>query len=334
MMLKIGLILSFLLLSSCSLLPHRKSSFHCQVKRAALDIGSGSTKVLAAKVDKCKRKVLEIYSERNFAFKFKESLHLNQGRLSEDDFSKIKGTLIELKEQLQASGVALSGVATEVFRQANNGPGFIARLSRETGIPIKLINQKEEAHLGFWGAVAVTEKNPQNIVVWDIGGGSMQITTQRKDHLFTYLGKLASVSFKNKILSYKKKKRGSPNPIGEFATLWASNLAEKESQKVDREVKYDANKKEVIGIGGVHYFSIKNQLRLSPNRPYSLFQLEEAIAKRRNWSDRQLFGSYKETEVSNLILVKSFMKGLGIQTVLPAKVNLATGVLFNEALWQ
>lgn len=315
---------------SCGHSP-KNAAFHCHKNRAALDIGSGSTKLLVAKVDKCQRKILSIISEKNFAFKFKEALHLNNGRLPEEEFNKLKETLLQLKKT--TLGYSLSGVATEVFRQAKNGDSFISRLSRETGISIKLINQEEEAHLSFWGAVAVTGKKPSEIVVWDIGGGSMQMTTQRKDHLFTYLGKLASVSFKNRILSYQKKKRGSPNPIGPYGALWASALAKKEAEKVDKVIKVDVKNKEVLGVGGVHYYSIRNQLKLQQDRPYALYQLDRVIKERHSWTDRQLFGSYKETEVSNLILVSGFMKGLELNTVKPVKVNLATGVLFDESLW-
>lgn len=319
-------------ITTCSL-PHQKSKYYCEVQRAALDIGSGSTKLLAAKVDKCRKKIVRVVKESSFAIKFKESLHLHNGVLPEEIYSEVKERLIQIKSELSKSGFLLSGVATEVFRQAKNGKTFITRLSKETGIPIRLIDQKKEAHLGFWGAVAVTGKDPNKILVWDIGGGSMQMTTQRKETLFTYLGKLASVSFKIKILSYQKKKRGSPNPIGQYGTLWAADLAEREAKKVDYILKSDAKIKEVIGIGGVHYFSVRNQLQINPGTPYSTFQIEDVIKERQNWSDRQLFGSYKETEVSNLILVKSFMKALNFNTVLSAKVNLATGVLFDESLW-
>lgn len=331
---KVFLAASFILVlfaaGSCSLSP-KNAAFHCHKNRAALDIGSGSTKLLIARVDKCQRKILEITSEKNFAFKFKEALHLNEGRLPEEEFMKLKNTLMGLKKE--TAGYNISGVATEVFRQARNGKTFITRLSKETGIPIKLINQEEEAHLGFWGAVAVTGKKPSEIVVWDIGGGSMQMTTQRKDHLFTYLGKLASVSFKNRVLAYQKKKRGSPNPIGPYGALWASALAKEEAGKVDKVIKVDVKNKEVLGVGGVHYYSVRNQLKLKQDQPYALYQLDRVIKERHSWSDRQLFGSYKETEVTNLILVSGFMKGLDLNTVRPVKVNLATGVLFDESLW-
>lgn len=325
------LIFICLILVSCSLLPHRKSDYHCIQTRTALDIGSGSTKVLTASINSCKRKILAILDNTGFPLKFKEALHLNEGRIPESLYNELVEVIKKLRLS-QARG-QMRGVATEVFRQAKNGKAIIERLKRETGVSVEIINQQREAELGFWGALAVTGKKANDVVVWDIGGGSMQITTRRKDHFFSYLGKLASVSFKNKILAHKGKQRGSPNPLGKYTRLWAEKLAMDEVKNVDREVVQDLKKKELIGIGGVHYFSIRNQLSLEPNSPASIYQLERAIDKRQFWSDSKLFGEYKETEVTNLILVKSFLKALNVETVLPVKVNLATGLLFDESSW-
>ncbi|MCF8058927.1 MAG: hypothetical protein K9K67_06510 [Bacteriovoracaceae bacterium] len=319
--------------SSCSTLPHLSSPYHCEKLRGGIDIGSGSTKVLVAKVNKCERKIITVVEEKNFPFKFKEALHLNNRRLPEDLYEKIKSMILNLKQKFKDQEIQFSGVATEVFREADNGTSFITRLAKETKSDLRVVDQEKEAELGFWGAVAVTGKKPEEILVWDIGGGSMQMTTMRKNHLFNYLGKLASVSLKNSILTYQKKTRGSPNPIGKYTALWAKQLIHDEALKIDTVIKEDAKNKEVIGIGGVHFYSIKNQLNLEDSHPYSQYQLNQQAKERVNWSDQRFSGSYKETEASNLLLVKSFMESLKIETVLPIKVNLATGILFDENLW-
>lgn len=329
-----GLIFLILFLISCDHLPHNKSPLHCHLKRAAIDMGSGSTKILVAKVDKCQRRILNIIEEKNFPFKFKESLHLHGNRidpkLEEKVIEKLKGFL----DRLKSADIAISGVATEVFRQALNGKDFIRVLSHQLKIPLKVIDQEKEAHLGFWGAVGVTQKDPQKILVWDIGGGSMQITTLQGKKPQTYLGKLASVSFKNTIVNHQGQRRGSPNPIGLHTATWAENYATKYAQKdISQHFKTLVNKKEVLGIGGVHYYSIRMQVGEVKNSVFSQYDLDNAISERRDWADHKFVSNYKETEVSNLILVKSFMKALNIQSVKPIKVNLATGLLFDEDLW-
>ncbi|MCR9204408.1 MAG: hypothetical protein NXH75_07520 [Halobacteriovoraceae bacterium] len=319
---------------SCSSPEDTNYSFRCHVIRAGIDIGSGSTKFLLAKIDKCKRSLIGVLKEENIAIKFKESLHLNKDRISENLLGKAKSAITNFMVTHNVSTGQIRGVATEVFREAKNGDVVINRLARETGVSLKIIDQKKEAELGFWAVIGMTGKQPNDILVWDIGGGSMQMTVERKGHLFSYLGKLASVSFKNYVLKEKSLKRGSPNPIGSYSGVQSYNYAYSFAQKeVDIEIQQEAKRREVIGIGGVHYYSVRMQLNRKPNSPYSLYELLRESNKRVNWSDSKFSGLYKETEASNLLLVGGFMKALGIETVLPLKVNLATGILFDDTLW-
>lgn len=322
------------IITACSTPNEKNYAFKCHEVRAGVDMGSGSTKFLLAKIDKCKKTLLGVLKEENVAIKFKESLHLNKERITEELYQKAKGAITQFIVTNRISSGQIRGVATEVFREAKNGEVIVDRLTRETGISFKLIDQRKEAELGFWAVIGMTGKDPSNILVWDIGGGSMQMTAERKGHLFSYLGKTASVSFKNYILEEKNLKRGSPNPIGSYTGVQAFNHAYTVAQKeVDIEIQQEAKKREVIGIGGVHYFSIRMQLDRKPNSPYSLYELLQESNKRVNWSDSKFAGLYKETEASNLLLVGGFMKALGIETVLPLKVNLATGILFDDTLW-
>ncbi len=331
---QVFIIFSFFFFLSCSQLPHNKTPFHCHEERAALDMGSGSTKVIIAKVDRCKKEILSVIKEKNFPFKYKESLHLHKNTIPETMLNSVSEELNLFLSPFRKSGTQISAVATEVFRQASNGGAFVQSLSKRVNFPITIIDQKKEATLGFWGAVGLTQKPKDDIVVWDIGGGSMQITTLIGNTPHTYLGKLASVSFKNRIIHYQGRQRGSPNPIGHHTAKWAENLAKKiASVDVPEEIRDAISHKEVIGIGGVHYFSIREQLQKPINSPYSSFDLKKTINQRANWKDHKFQGNYKETEISNLILVKAFYDALNMKGVLPQKVNLATGVLLDDDLW-
>ena len=54
----------------------------------------------------------------------------------------------ELLEAARAVGaVSFSGIATEVFRKAANGSQLLKRL-QALGLPINIISQQEEGHLG------------------------------------------------------------------------------------------------------------------------------------------------------------------------------------------
>jgi len=322
---------SSLLLTSCQL---PRIGIQCIQKRAALDIGSGSTKVLAVKMNTCKREIL--YTEKNISIplKFKESLNLNNGRLSEDNLKDAIAKLSPIIKELSQREFEIRTVATEAFRQASNGEVFIKRLESKTGLEIEIIDQQREAELGFWGAVGSLNKDPKSLVVWDIGGGSMQISSIRVRKLFYYLGKTASVSFKDQVLKLKGKRRGSPNPLGPHSALAAVELARDVARtEVGVEIKEESEEKEVIGIGGVHFFSVRKGLELPEGVPYSQHQLQMAINQRSSWDDFKLGGNYSETDVTNLALILGFMRELKINSVMPVQVNLATGLLFTESFW-
>lgn len=307
----------------------------CEKERGALDIGSGSTKFTYARVDVCKDKIIKVIAKIQFPLKFKEHITFNNGLLRDSIFMKASKNLNTYFKSIKIHPRDIRAVATAAFRQAKNGKSFIDRLSQAIGVKIHLITQEDEALLGFKGAQVVTGKKKENIVVWDIGGGSMQMTSFNLGSYDFYKGKLASVTLKDKVLKWKGKQRGSPNPLGAYigqrAIYYSTGYA---SEHVPNAIKGAIKAgKEVIGVGGVHYQSLRKQLNLYPNTPYSLYQLEKALNKRVHFHDQQLTGQYKETEVTNLALVLGHMKALGIRTVLPVKVNLATGLLFTERFW-
>lgn len=81
-----------------------------------------------------------------------------------------------LLAKVKAIGCAeISGVATEVFRKASNGPQYLERL-RQCGLPVQLVAQEMEAELGFKTAVSSGKYPNSSVLAWDSGGASFQIT--------------------------------------------------------------------------------------------------------------------------------------------------------------
>lgn len=323
-------------LNACSHIDQSKDC-KCIVYRAAFDVGSETTKMKVAKVNKCLQK-----NEGN--------IYRNEAKISyaENHRSGVftpeiqKAGIIALSRlKNEATGhraEAFSGVATESFRQTSNTPEFLDEVKKKTGISLKLIDQNEEAILGYLAATAAFTLKPEKTIVWDIGGSSMQIILRDKNKKFIiYRGKTASVSFKEKIISEIKhqnvKQNSSPNPIGNENLLKAIKMASIASGDVPQEIKEVINKQDtvIIGIGGVHNQSIKKQLK--SGAIYTQKELKNAIDRRIELTDKEIGGRYAGTDVSNLILVLGFMKSLGIKEVVPVDVNLADGVLIDPAFW-
>lgn len=321
--------------SSCSLLNSNLKN-PCIEKQVALDIGSGSSKILAAEMNTCEGKIIKVLFKESKAIKVKESLVNNlipDPIVAQLDiaFSDWLTKLKPLKIQ------TFKGIATEVFRSSTNGNFVISELEKKHQIKIKIITQVEESILGFWSAVGASRLDPKNVISWDIGGGSMQMTTLNDNNEFIfYNGKMASVSFKNEYLKTTKCRNNtncSPNPMGLKGVLSAVKIADLYAKKnVPIEFKKEFKLKTVIGIGGVHSKSIWNQLlRSQPNETeLNLNNLQTLVFENAKLSDQDLKSDYAETEVTNIALVLGFMKRLEIQSVKPFDVDLTTGILVQK----
>lgn len=72
-------------------------------------------------------------------------------------------------------------LATAAVRDAQNGPAFIRRVRRELGIGVRILSGDEEAEYGFVGAVRGLPV--EDGILFDLGGGSMQVSRFRKRRL-------------------------------------------------------------------------------------------------------------------------------------------------------
>lgn len=312
------LLIFLILFSSCTHLKSRS----CIEKKGAFDIGSGSTKAIFATINKCEGKIVKVLFEKQSPIKFKASLRRNDKKIPRSLSKKALNVLKQWKKEGTKLGITkYTAVATEVFRQATNGGRLIKKLSHDAEIPIKIITQEDEAKIGFWAGVASSPALPKATLVWDIGGASMQMSyLNTNGKIEFYLGKLASVSFKEKISG-----NFSPNPLTPVgatqAVIRARNLA-----KTDVPIKFRKSIKDmnVVGIGGVHYHSIGKKFNYMS---YDKLSLKTKLLESSNMTDKQIGGAYSATEITNMALVLGYMNALNITEVKPVKANLAHGLL-------
>ena len=66
-------------------------------------------------------------------------------------------------------------VATEACRRAANGPEFIRRVRRSTGIDLEVLGHDEEARLAMLGCLPLIDPDADQLLMLDIGGGSTEI---------------------------------------------------------------------------------------------------------------------------------------------------------------
>ncbi len=78
---------------------------------------------------------------------------------------------------------ATVAVATSAIRDAPNGPVFVDRVARRTGLVLRIVSGEEEARLGYLGVASSWELDRD--LVADLGGGSLQLATTREGRLET-----------------------------------------------------------------------------------------------------------------------------------------------------
>ena len=98
-----------------------------------------------------------------------------RGKLTDETMARTTEALRDFQAIAKgARAKRIVAVATAAMRDAANGPLFAKRMERELGIRIEIIGAQAEARYGFTGAVRGL--NVSNGLLFDLGGGSVQIT--------------------------------------------------------------------------------------------------------------------------------------------------------------
>jgi len=143
---------------------------------AALDLGTNNCRLLIAAVHGHGFRVIESFSR---IVRLGEGLSAS-GRLTPRAMGRsIEALRICAGRLSRYRGLRLRAVATEACRQAVNGHEFAARVKRETGLVMEIINAEEEARLALAGCASLLDDSAPHAFVFDIGGGSTEIIWRR-----------------------------------------------------------------------------------------------------------------------------------------------------------
>jgi len=139
---------------------------------AALDLGTNNCRLLIARPSGRDFTVIDAFSR---VVKLGEGL-ATSGHLSDAAMDRTLTALTICADKLRRRNVRLArSVATEACRRASNGPDFIERVRRETGIALDIISAEEEARLAVLGCHVLLEAGDGPAVIFDIGGGSTEL---------------------------------------------------------------------------------------------------------------------------------------------------------------
>lgn len=309
-------------------------------RRAAIDIGSGGTKLAIADVDTETNRIIEVIFDSSFSVPYQQSLDLSEDNRF-DEITRALGleTFQEIKELAAHYEVKqIAAIATSAFRKAQNSGAFVSEVYEETGIKIRVIPQREEGEIAYFSALAAGALKSEHAVVWDIGTGSLQMTTRDlRGDLTVYMGEeMGSVAFKNYIVkevqAHDLESKSSPNPMNEDDLYEADRYARDFARKANQTIKQRILKSgKVIGIGRLFYHSIRPLA--SENGVITRKALRKYIANALNKTDDELHSPYAHVDVTNCILTLAMMKALHIQQVEAVETTTTRGLLISPKYW-
>lgn len=142
---------------------------------AALDLGTYNCRLSIARID-------EVTGTRKIISQFSRHVLLGQdlaatGCLSEQAMDRAIVALKLCKAKLAQYNIYKKRyVATQACRLATNSQLFIDRVYDETGLTLEIIDNQSEANLAAFACLDLIKKTPCSAIVFDIGGGSSQIS--------------------------------------------------------------------------------------------------------------------------------------------------------------
>lgn len=137
-----------------------------------MDVGTNTVRLLVADVDSLGR-IVPVDTCREMP-RLGEGL-VHTGRLSEGAMERSVKVLVDYAQRIrQAAPEGFVAAATSAVREAENGPDFVERVRRDTGLPLEVIGGDEEARLTALGAAAVVAGDVGELLIVDIGGGSTE----------------------------------------------------------------------------------------------------------------------------------------------------------------
>lgn len=324
----------FFLFFTCSIDLHAEI-----IRRAAFDFGSGKIKLQVADVDTNNHSIVEsIYSEAIIVPLSEDAADNTQGYFSEEIQRVAINTTQNLKQKaLKFGAVEFSGLATEAYRRAPNGQKLVSKYFSALHIPVKIISQMEEGKIAFLTLIAETPLDSSQVISWDIGVGSFQITYfDDKKNIQVYMAPFGRITAKNAIIKFVKgkdpSKITSPNPINN--TEWKNSLDyfSNTLPQVPNSLalKLKKSNTQLIGIGA-HPEKLRNL------KTYHLNDVIEIIEERLNKNDSELekIHNSPSSAVSELALVYSIMHKLNVSSLnyIRTSSGSTSGLLITEEYW-
>ena len=148
---------------------------------ASIDIGTNTVLLLIADVNESSLEITPLLNEYRMP-RIGRGLKLKEN-IAEDRIEKLFSVLSKYKSIISKYNVDdVLVTATNALRIAANSAEIVKRIKKQFSWNVNIISGKTEAEFAFLGAVPVSTKNKNNLVI-DIGGGSTELITGRQNNI-------------------------------------------------------------------------------------------------------------------------------------------------------
>ena len=208
--------------------------------RAAIDFGSGAVKIQVSVVDTQKNQIVgKPLLAKYIPLTLTECVAINDGYISKEIAQKalsilqsFKAEAIQNAEKAGYDSIQFSGIATAVFRKANNGNEILQFLEQQVGIRFQILSQADEGELGFLNAIALfPEVSKNSLLSWDSGNGSFQMAAQEGDNYVVYKGPIGHGTVR--IILSKEIRKGAVLQINQSG----NPVSVEEAQNLTKKIK-------------------------------------------------------------------------------------------------
>jgi exopolyphosphatase/guanosine-5'-triphosphate,3'-diphosphate pyrophosphatase len=139
---------------------------------AALDLGTNNCRLLIARPTAAGFRVVDAFSR---IIRLGEGIAASR-RISETAITRAVEALLICRDKMRARGVGRARlIATEACRAAENGAEFRARVAKEAGLELEIIDSATEARLAATGCTELFDPAASGVILFDIGGGSSEL---------------------------------------------------------------------------------------------------------------------------------------------------------------
>jgi exopolyphosphatase/guanosine-5'-triphosphate,3'-diphosphate pyrophosphatase len=145
---------------------------------AAIDVGTNAARL---KIARHRDGQLEIVHSERAAVEPGQGV-FERGHMARDVVDRLSAALSEFGEVCRFHGADVRAVATSALRTARNRNAVVARVERDSGIALEVIDGDEEARLTALGVLAGADAHERALCI-DIGGGSTEVMLGQGERL-------------------------------------------------------------------------------------------------------------------------------------------------------